>query len=484
MKKISTFWGILIVLAVLAVRVDAQSFLTNGLLAYYPFNGNANDASGTSNNITVNGATFTTNRFGQTNSAIFFSNNAIADSASFYPPLGSMSRTFSFWFKITNNSDQEDFLSYGGNNSADRFELKISSGGNLQLDSGYGTLTTAKSGYNDGNWHQFIVDMPQNGSYANISVYADGVLQSVSYDDFVTINTDGTYPLYVGSLFSGGRNLVGWLDDIRIYNRDLSTNEVAQLYAYEAQIPPVPTIITQPVSQTVDEGSQAGFAVVATGTNMFFQWQFNTTNILGATNASYSLASVTTNNAGNYTVVVSNAGGSVTSSNAVLTVIPAPRVGAATAVLVGPFVVSVSITDGGSGYTNAPVVRFIGGGGSGAEGLVTISNGTIISITMTNAGYGYTSAPLVIIEPPYILNPTLGIAPMTFLSFTNLTVGGSYQLQQFLSWYWVNQPAAFTATSSVYTQMIAGFGGIYRLALSPLPTQAFATALLYNDFVV
>jgi hypothetical protein len=159
-------------------------------------------------------------------------------------------------------------------------------------------------------------------------------------------------------------------------------------------------------------------------------------------------------------------------------------VGAATAVLVGPFVVSVSITDGGFGYTNAPVVRFIGGGGSGAEGFVTISNGTIISITMTNAGYGYTSAPLVVIEPPYILNPTLGIAPMTFLSFTNLTVGGSYQLQQFLSWYWVNQPAAFTATNSVYTQMLAGYGGIYRLALSPLPTQAFATALLYNDFVV
>src|ERR1019366_3128813 len=111
-----------------------------------------------------------------------------------------------------------------------------------------------------------------------------------------------------------------------------------------------------------------------------------------------------------------------------------PRTATGTATLTGSFVTGVSITDGGSGYTNTPLVRFIGGGGSGAQAVAVVSNGVVKNITVTNAGYGYTNAPLVVIEPPFILNPVLGIAPMSFLSFSNLTVGGAYQLQQSLEW--------------------------------------------------
>jgi hypothetical protein len=45
---------------------------TNGLVAYWPFSGNANDLSGNANNGTVSGATLTTDRFGNTNSAYSF----------------------------------------------------------------------------------------------------------------------------------------------------------------------------------------------------------------------------------------------------------------------------------------------------------------------------------------------------------------------------------------------------------------------------
>src|SRR5580693_6339652 len=69
MKKL---FGILTIAMSLAVQSQAQSFLTNGLVAYYPFNGNANDASGNGNNGTVNGATLTPDRFGNTNSAYNF----------------------------------------------------------------------------------------------------------------------------------------------------------------------------------------------------------------------------------------------------------------------------------------------------------------------------------------------------------------------------------------------------------------------------
>ncbi len=160
--------------------------------------------------------------------------------------------------------------------------------------------------------------------------------------------------------------------------------------------------------------------------------------------------------------------------------------GTGTATLTGSFVTGVSITDGGYGYTNTPLVRLIGGGGSGATAFAVVSNGVVTSITVTSAGYGYTNAPLVVIEPPFIPNPVLGIAPMSFLSFSYLTVGGAYQMQQFAGWYWANQPVNFTATNGIYTQMVAGVwgSGNFRLALNPVPSQAFATPQVVNGFVV
>jgi uncharacterized repeat protein (TIGR01451 family) len=57
----------------------------------------------------------------------------------------------------------------------------------------------------------------------------------------------------------------------------------------------------------------------------------------------------------------------------------------------------VALGDGGTGYTIAPGISFIGGGGSGAAAIATVSGGVITSITVTNPGSGYTSAPTVVI---------------------------------------------------------------------------------------
>ena len=55
---------------------------------------------------------------------------------------------------------------------------------------------------------------------------------------------------------------------------------------------------------------------------------------------------------------------------------------------------SVTLTSGGSGYTSAPTVSFSGGSGSGAAGTATVS-GSVVSVTITNVGSGYSSAPTV-----------------------------------------------------------------------------------------
>jgi hypothetical protein len=72
MKNFRGLFGIFTIGLALATQAQAQSFLTNGLVAFYPFNGNADDATGHGNDGTVVGATLTADRFGTPNRAYSF----------------------------------------------------------------------------------------------------------------------------------------------------------------------------------------------------------------------------------------------------------------------------------------------------------------------------------------------------------------------------------------------------------------------------
>jgi len=61
--------------------------------------------------------------------------------------------------------------------------------------------------------------------------------------------------------------------------------------------------------------------------------------------------------------------------------------------LQGKEVISVAVTNGGSGYTDIPTVTLSGGGGSGATATATISGGVVTGVILTSLGSGYTSAP-------------------------------------------------------------------------------------------
>ena len=89
-----------------------------------------------------------------------------------------------------------------------------------------------------------------------------------------------------------------------------------------------PVIVTQPQSQTVNPGQSATFKVVANGSvPLSYQWHYNSdTPLSGATETTLTLTDVQPADAGSYSVVVSNVLGSVTSSNAILTVSLIPLV--------------------------------------------------------------------------------------------------------------------------------------------------------------
>lgn len=78
-----------------------------------------------------------------------------------------------------------------------------------------------------------------------------------------------------------------------------------------------------------------------------------------------------------------------------------PPLRAATAKLqiANGFIIGVSVTDGGSGYTNIPNVN-INGSGSGATAIASVANGMVTGITMISAGQGYDTSTSITIDPP------------------------------------------------------------------------------------
>lgn len=80
-----------------------------------------------------------------------------------------------------------------------------------------------------------------------------------------------------------------------------------------------PGINTQPLGQTVPVGSNVVFSVAATGTApLSYQWKFNGSPLAAATESNYSISNVQSNHLGDYSVVITNMAGSITSSNATL----------------------------------------------------------------------------------------------------------------------------------------------------------------------
>jgi hypothetical protein len=168
-----------------------------------------------------------------------------------------------------------------------------------------------------------------------VQIYVNGQLQGQSSVSFS--QSYSNLPVYFGtsgeSYWDG--KLAGQLDEVSIYNRALGSNEIAAIYNAGAGgkcegmssggNPPV--ITNQPVSVGVIVSNNATFSVGVSGdAPLSYQWYFNATNAVGQNTNVLTLSAVTSANAGNYSVVVTNASGSVTSAVVVLTVFVPPTI--------------------------------------------------------------------------------------------------------------------------------------------------------------
>jgi hypothetical protein len=160
------------------------------------------------------------------------------------------------------------------------------------------------------------------------SFYVDGTLSStVTYAAAIPAISA---PLTIGQA-ENGFFMGGLEDEVTIYSRGLSAAEIQNIYlegsAGKCGGPVAPFVVTQPQGQAVYAGTGLSLSVLAEGTSpLAYQWQFNGTNIPAAANASATnstlvLANVQAGQAGNYSVVVSNAGGTTNSGSALITVL-------------------------------------------------------------------------------------------------------------------------------------------------------------------
>jgi hypothetical protein len=152
---------------------------------------------------------------------------------------------------------------------------------------------------------------------------AGGVPQYYQWQFDGTNLTDGN-----GILGSATTNLVidaAGVGNVGTYNLVVS-NAAGLVVSSNAVLslrPSPPVITEQPTNETVGENSTAQFSVAAIGTKPFaYQWSFDNTNILNATNAILTLPEVQFTNAGNYSVTLTNVYGSTNSAIATLTVTP------------------------------------------------------------------------------------------------------------------------------------------------------------------
>ncbi len=167
----------------------------------------------------------------------------------------------------------------------------------------------------------------------------------------------------------------------------------------------VPSITTQPASQTVTVGQSATFSVACTGTApLTYQWNKNGAAISGAMSSTYTTpATTTSDNAAQFTVGITNSAGSATSSAATLTVNAATY-------LLGANTTSLDFGNVNVGNTGSLYATLTNTGNS---------NVTISSVTVTGTGFSTSGVtPGIILMPNQSATMNVAFAPLTAGSLT------------------------------------------------------------------
>jgi hypothetical protein len=278
--------------------VNRRLSLDDGLVAYYPFTGSANDYSSNGNDPSYNSATLTSDKDGNANRAYYFSGSSyikIPDSDSL-----TLTNTFSFslWAYKESTSGYQYLLNkhvHNTNNDGSYWLIFSTSNGRFggtDSSSSWSEVLTSSS-IPQSTW-TYLTFTYSNPTW---SFYINGALDSSGSEEYGI--TDNSHDLYIGAeeTTSGvGYYFPGKLDEIRIYNRELTSSEVSSLFNFTSSLSPVAATTEAPSqapthSPTIDPDSGLLAYYPFTGSADDFSGNGN--------NPSFNSASLTTDKDGN-----------------------------------------------------------------------------------------------------------------------------------------------------------------------------------------
>jgi hypothetical protein len=234
------FFITLISVLIIFCSVEGQNTKVNldsGLIACYPFNGNANDESGNGNNGTVYGSTLTTDRFGNPNSSYHLNG---VDNYIILPNTIKLFNSFCLCFWVQTQR-LNTYTWPSGDFILDRdicfvnqdWSVGFGNGGKIQYNTGTNSADftlTSTTNINDNIWKFVVIIM--DATFQRKSIFINAVLDNFSAFNNAFFNNNNL-PISVGASVCYPETHTyfnGNIDDIRIYNRALNDNEIQMLY--------------------------------------------------------------------------------------------------------------------------------------------------------------------------------------------------------------------------------------------------------------
>ena len=225
---------------------------TDGLVGWWPFNGNANDESGNGNNGVVNGATLTTDRFGNSNSAYDYDgiNDYIVVNNS--PSLNPVQHSISCWVYsegyYLNGQDDANYvvgkgLDFNPGNYSIHYKTNSLKARASLGNSGNNIFIDSNTPINQANWYH----LASSWDGSNLKIYVNGFLETILTDQSNGQGTNGDN-LYFGTMGANPQFpywVNGLIDDIGIWSRALTPAEIQALYTGQGSSPCVsPTAVS------------------------------------------------------------------------------------------------------------------------------------------------------------------------------------------------------------------------------------------------
>ncbi len=203
--------------------------LSVGLVAYYPFNGNANDESGNGNNGTVFGATLTTDCFGNANSAYSFDGNDRIDIPD--DPTLTLSNQFTIasWAQFSAFGADGGYYLMGqseGHGDTTKWIFWLGNNGiSFVMSWPEGWIGVGTSGFVTGQWYHVAVR--RNGN--TLTAFVNGAAIGSATVSISTPDPNAVFQIGTTETDRPNRVFRGLIDEVRIYNRDLTDGEIIAL---------------------------------------------------------------------------------------------------------------------------------------------------------------------------------------------------------------------------------------------------------------